>query len=589
MTKLVFLIGGHIDYKSGGSIYNKNIITSLSSRFKDFRYIEIFVENFLEPSVAEREKFSIIISSIEGHIILDGLLINFLDNIRFEVLSRIIMVYHLPLYREFDPHQAKYSQQYKLDARVLPSLKHIVVTGRSLLEVVIGKGMIEDKVTLIEPGIEKDQSITIQPTKNLKVEAVEKINFLMLGSVTPRKNQFQVVKTITKYKFPYKLNIIGNSNLNSDYSKNLLEFIKNQHLTQNIVVHGILSDTSKYNIIKDSDVLINASKFETFGMAVAEAMCMRLGIISKSTGNMTETVGDGGEYFSNNQELLELMNKLQNSEFLENLQNRAYTKCKEFSSVEKQQSKFIKLIEKLILSDSFHFDKTWLQTRYQYDVKARNIDVLTSVIEFTSQFETINIVDLGAGLGSNTKFLSSQFPRIQNWLLLEFDKEIISAGVKDLIEYFEKRNYVVRSSKYEVSAIKGKKIIKIKFKQADFTDIDILAELVETKPDIITANAFFDLFSKKYVDQFLNTFQNIPMYLSLNYTSMQINDDQESNRWIKLYHAHMKREQEKGVALAFDFPSYLNTRKFKTMYSGTSSWILKQGETLLQSFLLDFM
>ena len=69
--------------------------------------------------------------------------------------------------------------------------------------------------------------------------------------------------------------------------------------------------------------------------------------------------------------------------------------------------------------------KDWLNERYQVDAQARDKGLEKRLFNFFSGNE-INVVDLGAGTGSNFRYYSERLPaKKQRWLLMDQNQELL--------------------------------------------------------------------------------------------------------------------------------------------------------------------
>ena len=96
----------------------------------------------------------------------------------------------------------------------------------------------------------------------------------------------QILKEIKpKYK-NFKLSIIGDGPEKS----NLQDFIHENNLIKNVKIYGILNKRKIANFMNNSDFLISASKIETFGITIAEAISSGLPCIIYNSGGPNDFV-----------------------------------------------------------------------------------------------------------------------------------------------------------------------------------------------------------------------------------------------------------------------------------------------------------
>lgn len=117
------------------------------------------------------------------------------------------------------------------------------------------------------------------------------LKFVFAGSLSKRKSVDEILEACNRLNiegFPFTLSFVGGG------SSYYIEKIKN---TLNCNYVGQVSQTELYEILSNSDCLLLPSKFDSFGMVVAEAMaCGTPAIVSHTTGSkvMIENCNQSG-------------------------------------------------------------------------------------------------------------------------------------------------------------------------------------------------------------------------------------------------------------------------------------------------------
>ncbi|RFB79325.1 SAM-dependent methyltransferase [Methylovirgula sp. 4M-Z18] len=143
------------------------------------------------------------------------------------------------------------------------------------------------------------------------------------------------------------------------------------------------------------------------------------------------------------------------------------------------------------------FDPDWLRLREPADRRARNANVLNAVTAHFADHDTVRILDIGCGLGSNFRALSPHLPAAQSWSLADHDASLLR-GARDAI-------------------CGAGTAMSVQTHCIDLaTDA---ARLLDLKPDIVTAAAFFDLVSASWIRDFVAALKawNLPLYAVLTY------------------------------------------------------------------------
>ncbi len=74
------------------------------------------------------------------------------------------------------------------------------------------------------------------------------------------------------------------------------------------------------------------------------------------------------------------------------------------------------------------FSAEWLALREPADHRARNRDLLGALARRFAGRDTLSVVDLGCGAGSNLRALAPALPRRQRWRLVDHDAALLGAA-----------------------------------------------------------------------------------------------------------------------------------------------------------------
>lgn len=148
----------------------------------------------------------------------------------------------------------------------------------------------------IEAGFEKDR-IWLRPNpvdeeeffsnpniskKELRSRLLikDRLTFLNVGIIQPRKNQLALIKGINLLKkYPLQLILVGPKDDNfPEYYKAIVDYINNYNLKEKVFIVGKKDDVREY--MELSDVFLFASNNEGFGNVLAEALVMGLPVIT---------------------------------------------------------------------------------------------------------------------------------------------------------------------------------------------------------------------------------------------------------------------------------------------------------------------
>lgn len=127
------------------------------------------------------------------------------------------------------------------------------------------------------------------------------------------------------------------------------------------------------------------------------------------------------------------------------------------------------------------FDASWLSLREPYDHAARPDDALAFVAPMLK--DTIRVLDLGSGSGSNFRCLAPKLNGAQHWRLADKDPRLLSVAQRSQADYPYVKDFA-----------------------AERIDLaENLGGLALETVDLLTASAFIDLVSEKWLQTFVST------------------------------------------------------------------------------------
>jgi SAM-dependent methyltransferase len=164
------------------------------------------------------------------------------------------------------------------------------------------------------------------------------------------------------------------------------------------------------------------------------------------------------------------------------------------------------------------FSAEWLALREPSDHRARNRTILAALQNTFAARQTVSIVDLGCGTGSNLRATAPFLPEKQEWLLIDHDLKLLEAARTRLAAWAD----AVEDQGGGLKIKKGRCDLVVAFRQADLAaDLeDVLAQ----PADLVTAAALFDLVSIPWIDRFARTVgrQRAAFYTTLTYDGVEI-------------------------------------------------------------------
>lgn len=162
-----------------------------------------------------------------------------------------------------------------------------------------------DSIIVLTPGwkdfwgrIVKQEKIVVIPNsvtipKEVKkvINTSGKLKLLFLGKVGERKGIYDLIDAVDillKDKIKVELFIAGDGELDK-----CNKYIEKLSLNNSVHLCGWVEKEKKENLLREADLLVLPSCFESFGIVLLEAMSYKLPVICSNGGYMHEVVDDG--------------------------------------------------------------------------------------------------------------------------------------------------------------------------------------------------------------------------------------------------------------------------------------------------------
>ena len=284
--KFTFFYPGNINQKTGGYIYENNILKFSKTNKYPINFIELS-SNFPNPNIQDIENLHKITNNIKSDniLIFDGLVleglhksINILDHFK------IIALIHHPLYLEFNGKKSE--EFFKRAIKIYKKIDYFIVTSHTTKKLLSKTFKIKSsKISIVEPGIEK--------FKKYKKIPSSKVKLLTCGSIIERKKYDYLINEIKNID-NIQLNIVGDVSRENKYANKIKNIINNNNLENKVILHGKISQVKLEKLYSNCDFYISTSEYEGFGMSLANAVLSKLPIISYKTSTIEKTIGKAG-------------------------------------------------------------------------------------------------------------------------------------------------------------------------------------------------------------------------------------------------------------------------------------------------------
>jgi len=287
--ELSFLVPGDLSTRTGGYIYDRNIVDGLRRIGWEVDVCSLD-STFPYPTAKALSDANDILKSIPtGRIVvIDGLALAALPALlRPEAVRlRLVALIHHPLAMEtgLDEETVRLLKHSERDA--LNLVRRVIVTSRWTSRILADSDydVSADSIVVVEPGVDVSPKV-----RTLFDTGDGALNLICVGTLTARKGHAVLFEALSRLPDKnWKLRCIGSVQRDPVTAEALSEQIRSLGLGDRIELLGEVDDVALQQEYERADVFVLASYLEGYGMALAEAAAHGLPIISTSAGAIPE-------------------------------------------------------------------------------------------------------------------------------------------------------------------------------------------------------------------------------------------------------------------------------------------------------------
>ena len=233
------------------------------------------------------------------------------------------------------------------------------------------------------------------------------------------------------------------------------------------------------------------------------------------------------------------------------------------------------------------FSASWLALREGADHRSRNGTLARRLAGRFIDTPTLLIVDLGSGTGSNLRATAPHLGPNQEWTLVDYDPALLEEAAKALTLWADEAKAIGDS----LVLVKDGRNIGVTFRVTDLNrDLD---DVLEKKPDLVTASALFDLISTSWMARFAKAVaaSGASFYTVLTYDGRDefVPPHPLDHAVIAAFATHQTRDKGFGPAAGPQAASALADAFRNANYAvetGDSPWVLDDADESLMLELL---
>ena len=283
---VTFAVPGDLDTPTGGYRYDRRITQELRRLHWQVDVLNLG-QGFPFPTAAQRVNALRILSAAPAGcpIILDGLAFGALPEAS-ELRSRttLIALVHQPLALTSGLSTAQAHAFRESERVALGAAARVLVTSETTGRIIVTDyGVNAQRISVVRPGIDFSSQASAGNDVNVRL--------LSVGSLVPDKGYDLLIAALAAVcDLPWRLTIAGDSTRDPATAARLEADLSAHGLSNRVAVLGAVPFERVIELYLASDIFVLSSRFEGYGMALAEALAHGLPIISTTAGAIPETV-----------------------------------------------------------------------------------------------------------------------------------------------------------------------------------------------------------------------------------------------------------------------------------------------------------
>ncbi|MFZ1716116.1 MAG: glycosyltransferase [Saprospiraceae bacterium] len=298
---------------SGGSLFNGQILRALQQVRYTYQYVSVqrWEQRTFDPGDV---------------IIIDSIYMPALDEMFMDSMlaQKVLLVHLLP---------SMLSQEDADSEKIfLKKFNRLIVNSKFTKDYCVQKMGFPGKIDILEPYIERSPYIGLETVRN---------KILLVATWQPVKQIDLFLLLLAKHTLPPDLviDIYGDASINQDYFQYCLAILERfPELKDHIKIHGIIDHKDLLRLYHQTKMLLDTSSFESYGMAVAEALAAGVMVITLGKGNIKNLLSLGsGILCQNMDEIIHYMLIIHDQELIPRLNSN--------SSSEARWQKFIEQVK----------------------------------------------------------------------------------------------------------------------------------------------------------------------------------------------------------------------------------------------------
>ena len=268
MRRLDFLIPGDLTAATGGYIYDRRIVLGLQDMGWRVR-LHRLDPSFPCPTPAALAQAGEILSRIPsgGLVLIDGLAMGAMPDcaVAESRRLRLVALVHHPLSAESGLSNEQAADFRRSEQVALTAAQRVVVTSRHTAGLVADLAVPARRIDVVEPGTDPAPVAVGSDSATL--------NLLCVATLTYRKGHDLLIGALAGLRDrDWHLTCVGSLDRDPATVSNLRDQLAYLGLAHRVTLTGELESPALADLYHRADVFVLATRFEGYGMALAEAL-----------------------------------------------------------------------------------------------------------------------------------------------------------------------------------------------------------------------------------------------------------------------------------------------------------------------------
>jgi glycosyltransferase involved in cell wall biosynthesis len=283
---LDFLIPGDLQAPTGGYVYDRRMIAGL----RDLGWqvtVHSLDASFPQPTAAALDHAREVLARLpdQALVLVDGLALGAMPQLVHPHANRLrlLALIHHPLAAEsgLAPDQAL--DLARSERLALQAMHRVLVTSHATQRVLLAYGVDPARVSVVEPGTD--------PAPLTPRRRGDTLAMLCVATLTARKGHDLLFEALAPLSPHWQLTCVGSLNRSAATVAALRDQLRRLGLERQVVLAGEVDEGALAQCYGQADLFVLPTRFEGYGMAVAEALAHGLPVISTPVGAIPELVG----------------------------------------------------------------------------------------------------------------------------------------------------------------------------------------------------------------------------------------------------------------------------------------------------------